>query len=307
MAHEDLTALVLHLVDHNYRATNRDGSPTNWGDLTPLIGSIGVPFNAQVCYAIVAAGNSFPPEDPERRKRIERSFHHLRHKHHVYYEDPKRHLIQPQRIGGSSLVKGAGDRYHIATASYIGLSLELDAARRAGRPPDAEFLYQLGQSLSFTVNRVRDQRNSLINFMWSGLLSDPQVFDAMVRHRPDEARRLADRSLTDSVEQLRRFGIDRFERPGPVSDAGRPLWVDERPLDSNIWKDDPQRLKQPNGPPSDTMMAALDYLYAYWTMRYHRLDEHPALAAERAAVLAPTNGLRLSPPADGAFLPAAVP
>jgi hypothetical protein len=44
MARNDIRLMVLHVIDHNYKATERDGRPTTYGDMTPLAGPISVPF-----------------------------------------------------------------------------------------------------------------------------------------------------------------------------------------------------------------------------------------------------------------------
>jgi hypothetical protein len=300
MARADLTAMVLHIIDHDYRATGAEGRPTTYGDLTPLIGSMGVPFNAQVAYQIVALAHCFPPDDPAQRARIDEQFRRLRDEHHVYYEHPLRNLLQPQRVGGSPFVKGMNDRHHVMTAAFNGLMLELDQAWRQKRPLDAEFVYQLGQTCCFTMERIGGDRNALCNFMWAALLNDPAVREAMIRQRPEAARALAERCLRDGVEQLRRFKLDRFNYPGEKLQARGPLWVDERMLDGYQWKADPTLGWKATGPALNYTTCAIDYLYAYWLFRYARLDQHPAVA-DHAAVLAPTVGLRLSRPAEEAF------
>ena len=88
LARQDVTDLVLQVIDHDYRATYADGSRTKYGDMTPLLGTVGVPFNAQVAYEIVALGFSFPPDDANQRERIVNQFRRLRGEHHVYYEEP---------------------------------------------------------------------------------------------------------------------------------------------------------------------------------------------------------------------------
>ncbi len=54
-----LQQLALHLVRHDYHITDSSGKRTPYGNLTPLVGSQGVPFNAQVAYMIVALGHHF--------------------------------------------------------------------------------------------------------------------------------------------------------------------------------------------------------------------------------------------------------
>ena len=302
MAQGDLTAMVLHVIDRDYHLTHRDGKRTTYGDLTPVIGSIGVPFNGQLAYHIVALGNAFPPADAEQKRRIDEEFHRLRVKHHVYYEDGF-NLVQPQRVAASSLLKGMNDRNHAINAAFSGLWLEI-AQARAGRPLDRNFVYELGQTMCFGMERIGSDGNALCNFMWAALIADAEVFEAMVRRRPENARALARHALGDGVEQLRRFKLDRFSYPGRVVPAGRPLWVDQRPSDDYQWKADPPLAFQATGPASDTMFCAIDYLYAYWMMRHYRLDGDESLQARHGGVLGRTPGLAISPAADGSFLPA---
>ncbi|MEK6234098.1 MAG: hypothetical protein N2C14_05255, partial [Planctomycetales bacterium] len=144
-ASQDAAALALHLVDHDYQLTEKDGNHSPWGGLTPRIGSFGVPFNAQVAYLIVASGSRFPAP-PGQKSRLISQYRHLRHKHHVYYEKPFHSLVLPQKIGAHPLVKGMNDRNHVCNAAFMGLCLEMHAANTQGRPVDAVFLYQLGQT-----------------------------------------------------------------------------------------------------------------------------------------------------------------
>jgi hypothetical protein len=272
LARADMTAMVLHLIDHDYRATNRDGSHTSWGDLRPLIGSISLPFNAQVAYQIVALGYCFPPDDPAQRDRIVAEFVRLRGKHHVYYEAPLRNLVPPQRIGGGPLVKGMNDRNHVTNAAFIGLALELDQARRQGREPDGKFLYELGQTMVHSMDYLWDKHNSLCTFMWAGILSDPRAFATIVRRKPNTTRTRLVQSQADAVEQLRRFRLDRFLRPGRAIKTEQVQWCDTFQPDDYLWKCDPYLVVEPTGPATNACQCAIDYLYAYWLMRYYRLD-----------------------------------
>ena len=305
LAHDDLTDMVLHLIEHDYRLTERDGTPTTYGDLTPLAGSVGVPFNAQVAYQIVALGETFPPGDVARRRKIHEAFRQLREKHHVYYEAPLRSLIHPQRVAASPFLKGMNDRNHVTNAAFVGLALELFAARRDGREADRDFLYQLGQTMCYSLGRMGSERNALCNFMWAALLRDPAAFDCMIREDRRDALAIEERAMRDGVEQLRRYGLDRFDYPGREVESAEPLWVDQRRSDDYQWKADPRRGWQVTGPATNNVRCAIDFLYAYWLLRYYRLDEHPALDERAAAVLRRTPRLRLSPPAERAFLNAA--
>lgn len=291
MARADAAALVLHLIDHNYRATHRDGRPTTYGDLTPLVGSVSVPFNAQVAYEIVALGYSFPPDDPAARERIRQAFEFLRGKHHVYYEDPWK-LVQPQKIGYSNLVKGTNDRNHVANAAFVGLALELDHARRSGNEPNAKFLHQLGQTLLWTTRHPTMARNALCNFMWAGLAQDPRVFDAVVEHKPNSTRAEIEDGLAAGIEQLRRFRLDRFYYPGREYVTPGLNWCDTFRPDDTYWKTDPHDVWEPTQPATNQIMCAMDYLYAYWLFRYYRLDELPYVKKLNLPALRSTPGLR---------------
>src|SRR6201999_2771275 len=43
MARNDIRLMVLHVIDHDYKATERDGRRTTYGDMTPLAGPVSVP------------------------------------------------------------------------------------------------------------------------------------------------------------------------------------------------------------------------------------------------------------------------
>jgi hypothetical protein len=292
LARADMTAMVLHLIDHDYRATDADGQPTSWGDLRPRIGPVGVPFNAQVAYLVVALGYSFPPDDPASFERIREQFVDLRGKHHVYYENPWRSVILPQRIGGSRLVKGMNDRNHVTNAAYFGLALELDHSRRHGEPANAKFLHQLGQTMYHSMEYLHDQRNSLCTFMWAGLLQDAAVRAAIVPPRElERVRAELAAALVDAVEQLRHFRLDRFQYPGPHIEMDHLQWNDDFQPDDNYWKANPYVRKERTGPADNIAYCAMDYLYAYWLFRYYGLEAHPALAGLEMPVLARTPGL----------------
>lgn len=294
MAQDDLSALVLHVVDHKYHLTNRDGSRTTYGDLTPVIGSFGLPANAQVAYTIVAAGASFPPADVDQKARIDEQFQRLRVRHHVYYVDPLKSLIVPQKIGGTSFLKGQNDRCHLMNAGFVGLALEADQARRAGRPIDPKFVYQLGQTMYWCMDWIGADHNSLCNFQWAAVLSDPTMFEALIHRKKNTVRAKSERQLAGGIEQLRHFPLDRFYYPGRFLKTDKPQWVDRRMIDDFHWKADPTLAWQATGTASNTAYCAIDFLYAYWLLRCYRLDQHAALQADHAGVLTATPNLRSS-------------
>lgn len=269
----DLQAMVLHLVRHDYKLIDVDGKPTSYGDLRPLIGQYSVPFNAQLAYMMVATATYFPPPDAAAAKKIRKAFKHLKTKHHVYYENPLTHLVCPQRVANNPLIKGMNDRNHVVNAAFIGLSLELDSARKMKRKPDKDLLYQLGRTIFWGMEAMQTHRNALCNFMWAGLLSDPNVFQAIVPHNQNYTRRQVARVTAIGIEQLRRFPIDRFHYPGRKLQTKTPQWVDARKRhDSYLWKSGPYDRWEITGPPTNTHTASIDFLYAYWVMRYYQLD-----------------------------------
>lgn len=274
MAQDDAAALVAHVIEHDYRLTNADGSRTPYGNLTPIVSSVGVPFNAQVAYLIIALGYSFPPPDPTDQNRVFAEFGKLRNKHHVYYEDPWRSVTRPQRVGASPFVKGMNDRNHVTNAAFVAMELERDHARRNGVPVDREFLYKMGRTMYWSMTVLDGQHNSLCNFMWAGILSDPQVFDAVIKHRHNETRRQVDRLVAGGIEQLRRFRLDRFADGGREIKTRGPRWIDEFRADEYHWKNDANLAWQSNGEANNNAYCAIDYLYAYWLFRYYRLDEN---------------------------------
>lgn len=292
LARADMHAMVLHMIDHGWQATNRDGSRTTYGDLRPLAGTFSVPFNAQVAYLLVALGYSFPPDDSARRERIFAEFRRLRGTHHVYYEHPWASLAPPQVVGGSPFVKGMNDRNHVTNAAFMGLMLEFDHARRHNEPYNDKFVFQLGQTMVHSMEYLYDRRNSLCAFMWGGLLQDPRVFDVVVNKRREQTRGQRDRALVEGVEQLRHFALDRFEYDGPHIAMDAIQWNDDFQPDDFYWKVNPYLRKPKTGPRRAMAYCAVDYLYAYWLLRYFRLDEHPAVAAANVPALARTPGLK---------------
>jgi hypothetical protein len=286
MCRDDLTSLVLHVIDHDYHLTDRDGQRTKYGDLTPVVSSVGVPFNAQVAYQIVATGNTFPPADPAVRQRIADHFQRLRRKHHVFYEDPW-HLVKPQMVVSSPFIQNNNDRAHAMFAAFNGLELELYRARREGTPPDAKFLNRLAETMLWGMTVMEHYPHALSHLMWAGLLlPDPQVFDAVVRHKRNTVRGQAERCLVYGIEELRRYKLDRFFYPGREYDAGRGTHVDEM-LPGYRWHQPHTAAWQVTGPPTNKHYWAVCYLHAYWLLRYYGLDEHPLAAKyHSAAVLA---------------------
>lgn len=273
-AQEDMTAIVLHLVGHDYHLTEKDGRRTTYGNLTPRFGAIGLPFNAQVAYMIVAAGTYFPPADPAQRDVILRQFKKLRKEHHVYYEDPLYNFICPQKVAASGFIKGMNDRNHVINAAYYGLAMEIDSARRQRREPDREFLYQLGRTMYWGLSAIEHDHNALCNFMWAGLLTDRRVLKAVVpsgRERKRVRRQVA-YVVSTGLEQLRRFPIDRFYYPGREIETRRAQWADVRERhNSYLWKSDGRSIWKITAPAGETHIASIDYLYAYWLMRHHGL------------------------------------
>jgi len=273
--------LALHLIGHEYRLTEKGGARTEHGDIRPRIGPQSIPFNAQGAYRVVAAGASAPPDDPGRRGRIEAAFQNLRHDHHVYYEHPGRSLLLPQRVGDSPFVKGMNDRNHVMSAAYHGLLLELHAAAREGRAPDTTFLHQLGQTMLWMARRLRGERNALCVLMWAGILSDPTAAAAIL---PRSAEREAEQAyaaqgVADAVEQLRRFPVHRFRTPGRIEKTRQPQWSDAMPpQETYLWKAGPYDLWIPDGPwdlvgpPTPRVNSSIDYMHAYWVMRYWLLN-----------------------------------
>ena len=278
MARDDLAAMVHHLIAHDYRLTERDGKRTSYGDIRPLIGSQSIPFNAQVAYLIVATGAYFPGSDPAAHRRIQKEFARLRDEHHVYYEKPHKTwlpLLLPQRIGDNPLVKGMNDRNHVLNAAYWGLMLERWAARTEGRKLHGDFCYQLGRTMFWTIRHIQNDGNALCNLMWAGILSDPQMFAHLIPQNPEATRHQVVWLKDVAVEQLRRFPVDRFYEPGEEFKTPVAQWVDAREKhDSYLWKGDPKERWISNGQTSNIHIASLDFLHAYWLMRYWGLGNN---------------------------------
>lgn len=271
----DLGALVWHLIKHDYKLTEADGDKTPYGDLTPLLGAKSIPFNAQLAYMMVAAGYHFPPEDDTLKQMYWQEFKRLRIRHHVYYEDPRTHLICPQRVGANPIVKGMNDRNHVLNAAYTGLMMELIRAEKRGVEPDLQFIYELGRTIAWTMRKIKHDRNALCNFMWVGLLSDPARFAILTDSDREQVRAEIPYLLENGFEQLHRFRIDRFTYTGERVTLDRPTWVDERSSkDAYYWKSDPQEARIRTDERSHAHTCSIDYLYAYWLMRYFKLDQY---------------------------------
>lgn len=287
MAREDAARLAQHLVKHDYRLTDADGKPTPYGDLTPLVATVGVPFNAQVAYAIVAVGRSYRSLDIARKRQIDEAWDYLRGKHHAYYEDPRRHLVRPQQVGASRFVKGMNDRMHVTSAAYMGLCLELAEAQRQRRKADRTFLFELGATMDWSMSYLDDHRNSLVNFMWCGILTQPGAFSAIIRRDPAPTEKQFAHVLNVGVEQLRRFPLLRVALEGEMIETGDAQWVDAFRPDSYYWKSQSHHVWRPKTPAKlqDRLFAAIDFLHAYWLLRYYRLDEHPTLKPQHRQVL----------------------
>ena len=288
MAHADMTAMILHLLRHNYRITERTGKATRYGDMTPRLGAHGVPFNAQVAYQIVAVGYHFPPEDKNERTVIVQALSDLRGKHHVYYEDPRKHLIRPQRVGASPLVKGMNDRNHGMNAAFMSLCMDLHAAETLPRAVDHEFLYRMGRSMYWGMQELQGKRNSLCNFMWAAMLTNPKAQASII---PEDRQALLTQMAADlesGVQQLRHFPLDRFNWEGQEVETKTPQWVDHFRPDDYHWKCNPLTAKQVTGPSSNVLFSGRDFLHAYWLMRLYRLDEHPAAQPHRAVLVRST-------------------
>jgi hypothetical protein len=285
-AREDLAALVLHLVQNDWHITLADGKQARYGSLRPLLLGHGVPFNAQVAYLAVAAASRLDLPDPAARKAVAREFARLRFDQHAYYEPAWRppFIARPERVGRSRFLK-TNDLNHLVSATFVGLVLELDAARRAGREPDARFLRELGQTLVWSIGKLEAQRNSLANFMLAALLQDPALLQAMAPRDAERVRARVERLLDQGVEQLRRFPLDRFRWSGVQFEADAPLWADEYRPDSYYWKVDARLGWQVTGPPTNMLTSAIDYLHAYWLFRQHRLHEHVVVAERHGDVL----------------------
>ena len=292
----DLGALVWHVIKHNYKLTEADGDKTPYGDLTPLISVKSVPFNAQLAYMMVAAGYHFPPDDPTLKQMYWQEFKRLRIRHHVYYEDPRTHLICPQRVGANPIVKGMNDRNHVLNAAYTGLMMELIRAEQRGVKPDHKFIFQLGRTVAWTMRKIKHDRNALCNFMWVGLLSDPVRFEMLTAGDREQVRAEIPYLLENGFEQLRRFRIDRFTYTGERVKLDRPTWVDERSSkDAYYWKSNPREARIRTDERSHAHTCSIDYLYAYWLMRYFRLDQYRQQINGNISVPLPNNAVPLPP------------
>src|SRR5207237_1126248 len=155
---------------------------------------------------------------------------------------------------------------------------------------ERNFAYELGQSMYWGMDYLDGQRNALCNFQWAALLQDQRLFDSIVKRKPNTVRGKMERNLVDGVEQLRHFQLGRFSYPGQDLQTDSLHWCDEFRPDDYYWKVKPQAIFQKTGPATDTVLCAMDYLHAYWLLRYYRLDEYQPLAKLNLAVLRRTPG-----------------
>jgi hypothetical protein len=284
-ARRDVADLVSHILSGDYHIVGPDGKRTPHGDLTPVIAGVGVPFNGQVAYSIIALGHFYPADDPAMKRKIAKQFQRLREDRHSYYKDPRKSPIVPQRIGNHPLVRGMNDRHHVTCAAHYGLAMEIDQDQRGNRPLNRTFMYRLGRTMYWSMRRIGNQRNALCNFMWAGMLSDPERFKMLVHKREYAAtRRQVDRCIADGVEQLRRFRLDRFVYEGKYQKTETLQWADAQLPDVYHWKADPKARWQVTGGSTNRHVAAIDYLFAYWLFRYYDLDRHPSLAGHQSVL-----------------------
>lgn len=276
LAQRLLSDMAYHLVRHDYKLTEANGKETKYGDLTPKFGPQGIPFNAQLAYLVVAGGAHFPSADARSREKTREAYEHLRFKHHVYYENPFGRIILPQRVGASVFVKGMNDRNHVCNAAYHGLMLERWAARNENRRVDRKFAFELGRTMYWTLRRIENEGNALCNFMWAGILSDPEMREAIVPGDKSQTLRQIEKLKGIGWEQLRRFPVDRFFEPGEEVATRDPQWVDaHKKNESYMWKSGPFTKWRVTGPADNTHTASIDFLYAYWLARFWRLDTPP--------------------------------
>lgn len=289
MAEQDLTAMVLQVVDHDYKLTYANGQHTKYGDMTPKLGPVGVPFNAQVAYMIVAAGYGFCTADTSgERERILDQYRKLRGDH-VYYANPWRSMIRPQMVAGGAIIKGMNDRMHAMYAAFSGLEFEIDHARRYSHDTEEKFLYRLGQTMHWGMERLHTYNNSLCHFMWAAMLANPDVFEALIHHKPNTVRARAEDGISRGIENLRRFPLDRFSYSDYTEfDTQHAQWADHLTPVVYQWHLDSSHVWQPKGAKSNHLNAAIDFLHAYWMMRYYKLDQNPKGTQWHTSVLVPT-------------------
>ena len=127
--------------------------------------------------------------------------------------------------------------------------------------------------------------------MWAAIAHDPAVFECIVTHKRNTAQTQIEQGLAAGIEQLRRFRLDRFVYPGQVIETADLRWVDEFRPDDTYWKESPRLAFQATGPSTNQCFCAMDYLYAYWLLRYYGLDRHPSLARQNLPVLQRTPDL----------------
>ena len=106
------------------------------------------------------------------------------------------------------------------------------------------------------------------------MLSDEQVFEHVTKRQSRETAQQLPGLVATGIEQLRRCPIDRFKYPGKKIETRELQWIDaQRPHEVYYWKAGPFYKWQVTGPATNLHAAPIDYLYAFWVMRYYRLYE----------------------------------
>jgi hypothetical protein len=121
--------------------------------------------------------------------------------------------------------------------------------------------------------------------MWGALMQDPDAASAILPHNAAAWQRQTEYAVVDGVEQLRRFKLDRFCGHGHELRVNGTVYNDSWAPDDYYWKVNPDRAFQPEGERNNVYACAIDYLHAYWLMRYFRLDALPAVRRAHSSVL----------------------
>ena len=280
IAYDDFSSLVLHLVGNDYRIVGRDGRVTRYGRVSPFrFGVIRIPFDAQLSYAFSAAGVFLEIQDQQIQERLFSEWSRLRNRH-AYYAGPYwPPLFRPQMLSHSRLI-GANDQNHLATAALLALLFEFEAISNGNRSASYEVLDQLSSTLRESFNVLSKRKHALTIFRWLGIKTyleskDDFSFEAS----------LEPQSLSIAVEQLRRFPLNRLRYQGTEKKSNEAQWVDAYRPDSYYWKVDPRMQWEKSDGVKPLLTAAVDYLHAYWVMRFYKLDQAENLKDSHGMVL----------------------
>ncbi len=232
-----LLPAVRRLATHDFRIRDRDGRPTQFGNLSPQ-GLNG--FNMVLTLSLL---RSAAPYDA--------GLHHLYEEKVVTWAGPIAWSLT--RLAG--LVRSLGHA-RLGKPSYSDMQLIALAATallmQEHRPRPAR---AIRRGLTGLWSFMAAERNAPFTLCYTALVAPAE---GAVR-------------LPEIVADLRDFPIHKRPVHGRVVHTGEVQPLANRPIDSNYWKASPfARLAAP-GTPAASRLGGQDYLLVYWLGRYFNL------------------------------------